>query len=421
MKFFAQKKKDDEKKDNEQAKAGQITQDEASDSKKPSKKFGFGMPKKNVKQQSEEQSQLAENQSQEIKKVEPSADKTQTASTKKIDISTQNFNNDEKLKALIENLMLSNIDTINPAVDFEKNHVTYPILTKIGESEENVDYLEKLSSSTAGIFEREIYERLIVCPHHPEDFSISLRMYCPDCSSMDIKRLHLIEHKVCGYIAEKDDYGVVSVSDLRTCPNCKRQIKDLKKEIRLPGQWNKCYSCNKKFDNPIIKLHCRRFDHDFDLTEVESIIIPRYKLKKDAGVNIDILTLLSPLKKLLTTAGFIVEELSNVKGKSGVSHHTDIFAHNEKNQTVAMFIKSASEVVDDSEINSTLVNVLDINPTLTIFVGIPTVSERAKAMVATYSMKIVTGKNVDNIVTEVEKILSEKISVSADSPKKITS
>ncbi|MGQ0376247.1 MAG: hypothetical protein ACT4OW_01925 [Nitrososphaerota archaeon] len=421
MKIFTPKKKEDNKKEPQPQKSddGSNKENVHSDNQPAKKKFGFSIPKiskqDNATQVSQEVSKNQIQDSGKTKDDEEAGAKIQDHE-EKVDLSfAQNIKNDEKLKKLIEVMMSENTDTINPTINVEKNLLTYPILTKIGESEENVDYLEKLSASSVGIFDKEISERLIVCPHHPEDFSISIRMYCPYCSSMDIRRLHLIEHKVCGYIAEKDEYGVISVADLRTCPNCKRQIKDLKKEIRLPGNWNKCNSCDKKFDSAIVKLHCRRFDHDFDLTEVESVIIPKFKIKKDAGKNIDTLTLLSPLKKTLTAAGFIVEELSNVKGKSGISHHTDIFAHNEKNQTVAIFIKSAHEMVDDAEINSTLVNILDISPTLTIFIGIPLVSERAIAMAAAQNMMIVTGKETDKIISAVEKILSEKISISADS------
>lgn len=423
MKLFTPKKKDDDKKDSEQNKSEKIKKDEneVNDNalKSSKERFDFNTPKDISEQEKTTQTSLADSQSQLQKTQEfeaSEADKrSQTISDKNEELSFANINDDEKIKKLIEILASSNTDTINPVINFEKNHITYPILAKIGESEENIDYLEKLSSSSSGIFDREIYERLIVCPHHLEDFLINTRMYCPSCASMDISRLELIEHKVCGYIAERDEYGIVSVSDLKTCPNCKRQIKDLTKEIRLPGKWNKCNSCNKKFDNAVIKLHCRRFDHDFALDEVESVTIPKFKIKKDAGKNIDILTLLTPLRNTLTSLGFMVEELANVKGKSGMSHHTDIFAHNEKNQTVVILVKSANEIVDDVDINSTLVNVVDIGPTWAIFIGIPTVSERAKAMAATQNMMIVTGRESDKIIFGVEKMLSEKISIAADS------
>jgi len=189
-------------------------------------KFGFGSKKE--KQDSNLQNERVITSKQaEIKKIEPESAVKSTVQSKKSDSAFENTNitSTEKIKELVEIVTNSNENAIVPIINFEKNSITYPILAKIGESEENMEFLEKLSSNTIGILEREIYERLIVCPQHPEDLSVSVRMYCPDCSSMDIRKLHLIEHKVCGYIAEKKEYGVVSVSDIKTCPNCKRPLR----------------------------------------------------------------------------------------------------------------------------------------------------------------------------------------------------
>src|SRR3989344_413924 len=273
MKFFTAKKDTDKKKEEDRTESTnsetEVTEKQQDKKKLEIDKFGFGAKKEKQDASRTQNEQIITSKQDEIKKIEPESAIKSTGQSRK---SGSTFEN-------------SNENAIVPIINFEKNSITYPILAKIGESEENMEFLEKLSSNTIGILEREIYERLIVCPQHPEDLSVSVRMYCPDCSSMDIHKLHLIEHKVCGYIAEKKEYGVVSVSDVKTCPNCKRPIKDYEKEIRMPGQWNKCYSCNKKFDNAKIKLHCRRFNHDFELTDMESVIVPRFKIKTDAGEN----------------------------------------------------------------------------------------------------------------------------------------
>lgn len=418
MKFFA-KKNTDEKKDEADKTESANSETEIKEKQQDKKKleigkFGFGSKKENQDAPHLQNEQSITSKQDEIKKIEPESVVRATAQSRKSDSTFENTSatSTEKIKKLVEIVTNSNENAIEPIINFEKNSITYPILAKIGENEENMEYLEKLSSNNIGILEREVYERLIVCPQHPEDLSVTVRMYCPDCSSMDIRKLHLIEHKVCGYIAEKSEYGVVSVSDVKTCPHCKRPIKDFKKEIRMPGQWNKCYSCNKKFDNATIKLHCRRFNHDFELTDMESITVPRYKIKTDAGENVNILTLLPQLKKVLTSLGFTVEELSAVKGKSGVSHQTNIFAHNNENKTVAVFIKTAKGTVDDIEVNATVVNVMDISPTWAVFIGIPMVSERAIAMASSQKMIIVTGVDHNKITSEVAKKLSEEIAMS---------
>ena len=417
MKFFTAKKDTDKKEEDKTESTNsetEVTEKQQDKKKLEIGKFGFGAKKEKQDASHTQNEQIITSKQDEIKKIEPESAIKSTGQSRKSGSTFENTSDisTEKIKNLVEIVTNSNENAIVPIINFEKNSITYPILAKIGESEENMEFLEKLSSNTIGILEREIYERLIVCPQHPEDLSVSVRMYCPDCSSMDIHKLHLIEHKVCGYIAEKKEYGVVSVSDVKTCPNCKRPIKDYEKEIRMPGQWNKCYSCNKKFDNAKIKLHCRRFNHDFELTDMESVIVPRFKIKTGAGENVNVLTLLPQLKKTLTSLGFTVEELSAVKGKSGVSHQTNIFAHNNENKTIAVFIKTAKEAVDDIEVNATVVNVIDISPTWAVFIGIPTISERAKAMASTHKMIIVTGNDHNKITSDVAKKLSEEIAIS---------
>src|SRR3989338_4543488 len=417
MKFFTAKKDTDKKEEDKTEAANSETETKEKQQEKKKLeigKFGFGSKKEKQDASHLQNEQSITSKQDEIKKIEPESTVKSTGQSRKSDLTYENTSvtSTEKIKELVEIIANSNENAIVPIIDFEKNSITYPILAKIGESEENMEFLEKLSSNTVGILEREIYERLIVCPQHPEDLSVSVRMYCPDCSSMDIHKLHLIEHKICGYIAEKKEYGVVSVSDVKTCPNCKRPIKDYEKEIRMPGQWNKCYSCNKKFDNAKIKLHCRRFNHDFELTDIESIIVPQYKIKTGAGENVNILALLPQLKKVLTSLGFTVEELSAVKGKSGVSHQTNIFANNNEKKTVAVFVKTAKETVDDIEVNATVVNVIDISPTWAVFIGIPTISEREKAMASTHKMIINTGNDNNKITSNMAKKLSEEIAIS---------
>ena len=231
---------------------------------------------------------------------------------------------------------------------------------------------------------------------------------------MHIEKLQLVEHKVCGHIGQMDEFGVTDVADISTCPNCKRQIKDAKKEIRLPGRWNKCHECSRKFDNAVVKLYCRRFKHNFEIHDAATFAISYYTIKRQAGSNVDVITLVPQLKKILTSLGFAVEEFAVVKGKSGVSHQTSVYAHNNENKTIAIFIKSSETAIKDAEVNSMLVNVLDISPTRTILIAIPSVSEMAMTMAAAHGVSVVTGSDFKEILATVEQILSKGVSVSQD-------
>jgi len=320
-------------------------------------------------------------------------------------------------------------NVIVPFINFKENRVSFPLLNDVGLSEYDVKFLESLSTESVGVLEKKVYERQLVCPKHPDELSTGIRLYCPDCSSMDVERLHLIEHKVCGFIAEKEKYGVEDVRQVQKCPHCKKQIEDFKKEIRLPGRWNKCNSCSKIFDNVIIKLHCRKFAHDFEITEVESIPIPSYSLKSNSLENVGIMAIIAPIKKILISVGYEVEELAKIKGNSGVEHPTSLFARGPNDKTIVVFVKSSRDEIADSEINATLVKVLDIAPSETIFVAIPSLSDAAKSTAEAHGMNVIIGKSEDDIISGVRKILSKEVStvdssneipLSSDQPKKIT-
>ena len=84
--------------------------------------------------------------------------------------------------------------TIIPFVDYNEGQLLYPILSEIDESPDNLSYLDGLVSDE--ILEKEIYEKLIVCPIHSDTFSSSVRLYCPKCYSMDVEKLNFSEQSL---------------------------------------------------------------------------------------------------------------------------------------------------------------------------------------------------------------------------------
>ncbi|MCI4433549.1 MAG: hypothetical protein JHC41_08145, partial [Nitrosopumilus sp.] len=162
---------------------------------------------------------------------------------------------------LIQQVQKLDDNTIRPFIDYTEGHVFYPVLSEIGETQNNVSYLDDLVSD--GILSKHIYEKLIVCPIHPNVFSSSMRIYCPKCTSMNVEKLNLFEHKKCGYIAESRNFDFSNIEH-SICPACQKEIKNFEKEIRVPAMWYQCEDCKEKFDNAVVKLHCRKHDHDFD-------------------------------------------------------------------------------------------------------------------------------------------------------------
>ena len=393
MKLFTPKKKTEEKKTKDDSKTSPPVTEETVNS---SQTFD-----RNIEKQDK-------NKDASISKEEKIPDTSQSESIQE----NKTLSDTDTIKKIIETVSNSDEKSIIPYIDFEANRIAYPILKKADHDEYDVGLLEKLASESSGVLEKFIYERWIVCPQHQEELSVNVRRYCPECSSMDIERLQLIEHRVCGYIAEMDKYGVKSTSELQKCPSCKRQIKNLEKEIRMPGRWNRCNSCNKRFDNVIFRMHCRKFNHDFNTNEVEAVPIFYYKIKSQANENFATVNILPPIKKKLESLGFTVEELSIVKGKSGIGHQTNIFAQ-KNNKTIAIFIRTAKDFIDDAVVNSVLVNVLDISPTQTIFIAIPAITDAAKAMAVAHGIKVVTGSDFKQMTADVDEILSEDTSTNS--------
>jgi hypothetical protein len=295
--------------------------------------------------------------------------------------------------------------TIKPFIDYTEGCIFYPILTNIGESQDNISYLDDLV--TDGILAKHIYEKLIVCPQHPDVFSSSMRLYCPKCHSMNVEKLNLFEHKKCGYIAESKNFDF-SNTEHSICPSCLKEIKNFEKEIRVPAMWYQCEDCNEKFDNAVIKLHCRKHDHDFDTNSGKFITTFCYKLKNSDISNIsDTTQIKDELVKLLRGFNFSAELNSLVKGKSGNTHEIPIFGKSKSNNdSILIFIKNQSTGVDESDMNSILIPKLDIDPKNTLLVTVSDVKEGVENLAKHYGINLISDPDFSKIISRVEEFVS---------------
>jgi len=316
---------------------------------------------------------------------------------------------DAEIGKIIELVLSSKEDNIIPSVNYEENRWSYPLLEQLGSPEHVSALLEEISSPSVNVLEKGEFERLPVCPKHPQYLATSVKLYCSGCLSSNVSKLHLIEHKACGYITTKIGFGEVSTG-INQCASCKKTIRDPDTELRKLGRWYECNNCKIRFDDLVTKLHCRKFDHDFEINQADIAIVPYYKLKADAkSVSIYAISLIPQFQKLSAFKGFTVEGSTSVKGKSGVMHKTSIFASNRENKTVLIDVKSGESTLGDAEINSMLVKVLDIAPTVAIFVGVPEVSETGKALATAHNISIVTGKDFEEIIKSTEEILRKRL------------
>ena len=306
---------------------------------------------------------------------------------------------------LIQEVQKLKDKTIIPFVDYNEGRLLYPILSEIDESSDNLSYLDGLVSD--GILEKEIYEKLIVCPIHSDTFSSSVRLYCPKCHSMDVEKLNLFEHKKCGYITESSNFDFTE-NENSQCPSCKKPITNFEKEIRVPAMWYQCNDCSEKFDDAVVKLHCRKYEHDFDTNSGQFVSTFRYKLKNsEISVNSDTSEIKNELQKLLIGFNFDSHLNYSIQGKSNNNHEIPIYGKSKtSNDSILIFIKNQPQGIDQTDMNSILVPKLDVEPTHTLLITVSAITDGVEQLAKHYGIHIICEPDLSQIISRVEEFVS---------------
>jgi|CXWL01.1.fsa_nt_gi ribosomal protein L44E len=306
--------------------------------------------------------------------------------------------------SLIEEILKIDNVTISPTFDYSNDQIIYPIMSTIGESPNNTMFLDDLV--TDGILDKQIYEKLIVCPIHPNSISSTVRVYCPKCNSMHIEKLNLFEHKKCGHIMEGKNSFFDSDSSI--CPSCSKEIKNIELEIKVLAMWYKCEACSEKFDDGTLKIHCRKHNHDFDVNSGKLNNLFCYKLKTlHVSQNSDSTQIKNELVKLLNGFNFTTKQNELVKGRSGNMHEIPIYATSASgNESLLIFIKNQFEGIQESDMNYILVSMLDINPTRTLFVTPSNIVEGVENLATHYHISVISDPDFSKLLSRVEEFVS---------------
>jgi hypothetical protein len=375
----------------------------------PSKTAKPETPSKTTKPETPSKTTKPDTTSKDTTKVEADVKTVDTLKTQKKYVPPMSSVKGDKSQLLILEIEKIHDKTIKPVVDFNENCLFYPILAKVGESPDNVSYFDELVNQ--GVLIKQVFEKLIICPIHPDAFSSSVRLYCPKCNSLNVDKLNLYEHKKCGYITESSAYDF-SNPENSICPSCNKKITDFKKEIRIPAMWHQCGDCSEKFDNAIIKLYCRQHEHDFDTNSGLFVTTYSYRLKDyDAPITSDDDKMHTDLEKLLKEFNFSTEFKASVKGKSGNSHKVPIYAkNNSSGDAIAIFIIRQEEKLIPADINTILISVLDFSPKDTLLLTTSEVEKEVFPVAEQYGIKVISGSDLSKIIQLVEEFVSQNYS-----------
>lgn len=306
---------------------------------------------------------------------------------------------------LIDLIKSETSQTIRPIINFNDDKILYPILEKINQSQDNLEYLDDLVDK--GILEKQFDERLVVCPLHPQSYSSNIRLSCPKCHSFDVLKLNLFEHIKCGHISEGLTFKTMN-GEIKKCPSCNKEIKNFEKEIKIPALWYQCNNCHGKFDNVVLKLHCRKYEHDFDISSAQFVSLYCYKIKDSQNsLDSDSITIQKNLADHLEKKKYEIAINTSIKGKNG-SHNIPLLVENKVDQKKALiYIKTKKSELDLTDINSVIMTILDVGPSNTIIISKSRFDEQTSVIAKTYGVRLVMGEKIDEITNKLEQILEK--------------
>jgi hypothetical protein len=310
--------------------------------------------------------------------------------------------NKEKITKFIDKTNENYNGTIIPEVSYSEGMFQYNALKEIDEPLTNYEFLERLSHEGTNLLEKFVFNKFLVCSDHQNSFLVNVRLYCPKCNSIGIEKLHLLEHKSCGYLGEKNSF---SEEAQPKCPSCNKTIKNPTKELRVPATWYYCSDCKEKFDDATIRLHCKEFNHDFNINEAKTVTIYGYKVVSSTKPEFDHQKLKGELSKLVSKLGFTTDEDHTIKGRSGHDHTIDVYGIDKKNQTIFILLNNSHE----GELDSKIIQVLDTAPKIAILVGHSSISEKTKSIASKYNVSIISSQNSTEILSEAEKIIAYRL------------
>jgi len=314
--------------------------------------------------------------------------------------------NKNKIDELIKLIKTSEEKLVAPTLDLMTGKYVFPLLKKLGESENNVEFLENLTSPSIDILEKTVYEKIAVCPEHPTSLQVNVRLYCTKCNSMNIEKMHLLEHKICGCISERRNFVDEDDETILKCPSCKKIIKSSKIELRIPAMWYSCLDCKEKFDDVKMRMHCRIYNHDIETNMLRTVSIPCYKLKNLKLRTDSDSSIIFDLSQIFSEYGFTSEEDCSINGKSKHFHNVDLVGKDSNNNTIFIYTSKPKQEIDESEINAKIIPILDCSPTKTIIIG--TFSEKAKSIANQYKIDLIESEDKDTIISYFKDILSHE-------------
>ncbi|NIP66837.1 hypothetical protein GWN63_06020 [Candidatus Bathyarchaeota archaeon] len=312
---------------------------------------------------------------------------------------------DHRVQLLLSKFVSGEINQLTPVYD-PKQGYRYPVAEKIvGEPAATKEFLNNLFH--LGILERELYDKIIYCPHC-DSANISTHYCCPHCRSFNIKKSALIEHISCGYIDTEEEF---EQNGKLLCPKCGKELSKPAVDYNKAGVWCTCHECSKNFDIPVPLHFCRDCHRNFSFEDALYEDAYIYKISEEAMQEAALgLILIAPVREFLENQGFEVETPGFLEGKSGANHMFDILASREeisRDVTVIDLAAVTEGSVSEQSVIGMFAKVYDVSPNKALLISIPKMNKNGKKLAALYNIELVEAKDQKEALKKLKDAIED--------------
>ena len=125
-----------------------------------------------------------------------------------------------------------------------------------------------------GILKAKPSRSVVACPSCGS-VTASLRLQCPECGDIQLKKGESLEHLACGHVdfVSKFERGEGEL----VCPKCEKKLKMIGVDYRRIKSWYKC-SHNHFFGQPATGFNCCYCKKDFTSADALLEMLQEYQL-----------------------------------------------------------------------------------------------------------------------------------------------
>ena len=289
--------------------------------------------------------------------------------------------------------MIEGSESIVPSV--KEGRVTYPDVTKLIPPGSSAEVLDSLLAQ--GLLIKEYYTSEILCPSCGSS-SLKDKYTCVSCHRSHIETGDMIEHYSCGNV----DFEAKFDKDGRLlCPKCRKELKVIGTDYRRVGKLFRCNDCGKASSIPRVAHVCQNCGTVSTPENAQLRILHEYRINGKKRKEIEsIAGIYGPLVDFLEKEGFKIESPAFVEGKSGIEHPFDIAAEISGNRTL-LDIRTDKESVGEIEVLTFFAKTMDVAHWEAILIAVPRASESARRFSRQYSITLVEGHNMNEILASI--------------------